>query len=143
MGIHLLIQPLIICLLRIIDVSLGTVRIIIMFKGKKLLATIIGFVEVFIYISVLSYVLSNIDNLWNMLGYSIGFASGVYIGSLLEEKLALGLMTVQIIPTKDADLLSNIIRDNGFGVTAMEGWGRDGAKTILTIHLYRRDWKNN
>lgn len=140
-GIPVLLQPFIICFLRIIDVSLGTVRTIIMLKGEKLMAAIIGFVEVFIFIAVLSTVMSNIDNLWNMLGYSVGFACGVYIGSVIEEKMALGFMTIQIIPTIDAQVLADIIREQGFGVTAMEGWGRDGAKIILTTHLYRKDWK--
>ncbi len=140
-GIPILLQPFLICFLRIIDVSLGTVRLIVMLKGKKLLASIIGFVEVFIFISVLGAVLTNIDNIWNMLGYSVGFASGVFLGSVIEEKMALGFMTVQIIPTKEAEVLSEIIRENGFGVTSMEGWGRDGTKVILTTHLYRKDWK--
>ncbi len=132
--------PIGIFFLRIIDVSLGTIRIIMIFRGKKAHAAFIGFVEITIFIVALGTVVTNLDNLWNILAYSGGFAGGTLLGSYIEEKLALGFMTVQLIPTRDAGKLSCKLREEGFGVTCFDAWGKEGQKTVLNLHLFRRDW---
>lgn len=127
--------------LRIIDVSLGTIRIIYVFKGRRWLAAAIAFVEITIFIYALGNVVANLDNWLNIIAYSLGFSGGTILGSFIEEKMALGFMTVQIIPSSgQQEDLAALLRETGFGVTAFDAWGRDGSKTVLLVHLFRKDW---
>jgi len=75
--------------LRVIGVTLATVRMLIMTRGKKLLAASIGFFEVMVYALAIGYVVNNLSNVWNLLGYSLGFAVGTLVGMWLEERMAL------------------------------------------------------
>lgn len=136
-----ILAPLIIMILRVLDVSMGTMRIIMVFRGRKIIAAAIGFVEVTIFVLVLGSVVQNLNNIPNVLAYSLGFAGGTLLGSFIEEKMALGFMTVQIIPSVDAVIASGRLRDAGFGLTSFEAWGRSGPKIVLMIHLFRKDWK--
>lgn len=137
----LILGALLIFSLRIIDVSMGTIRIIYVFKGRRWIAAGIGFVEISIFIYALGNVVANLDNWLNIIAYSLGFAGGTILGSVIEEKMALGFMTVQIIPSTghQADL-ANLLREEGFGVTSFDAWGRDGSKVVLLVHLFRKDW---
>lgn len=141
LGPFPILEPLFILLLRLLDVSLGTLRIMLVFRGRRWYAGLVGFVEVTIFVVALGTVLANLDNIWNIMGYSLGFAGGTILGSFIEEKMALGFMTVQIIPYCDELQLSTALRERGFGVTSFEAWGRDGRKVVLMTHLFRKDWK--
>lgn len=137
----LILGPLLIFVLRLIDVSLGTVRIIFVFRGKRIQAAIIGFIEIVIFVYALGTVVTNLDNIPNILAYSLGFAGGTLLGSMIEEKMAIGFMTVQVIPSgSSSHEIAGILREEGFGVTSFDAWGRDGAKIVLLIHLFRKDW---
>ncbi len=137
----LILGALLIFSLRIIDVSMGTIRIIYVFKGRRLIAAAIGFVEITIFIYALGSVVANLDNWLNIIAYSGGFAGGTILGSFIEEKMALGFMTVQIIPSGPTQAeLAGILREEGFGVTAFDAWGKDGSKVVLLVHLFRKDW---
>ncbi|MCG0275978.1 MAG: DUF2179 domain-containing protein [Thermosediminibacteraceae bacterium] len=122
---------------RVCDVSLSTIRTLMVVRGHRIQAATIGFFEVIIYITALNQVVGKLDNPMNLLAYALGFASGNYIGSLLEEKLALGLMTVQVI-TKNPEL-SERVRSLGFGVTMLQGAGREGTRHVLVISLARKN----
>ncbi|MCZ7666925.1 MAG: DUF5698 domain-containing protein [Chloroflexi bacterium] len=76
--------------LRILDVSMGTIRTIMVVRGLRKWAVLIGFVEVTIWVVAISQVISNLNNLWNVLAYSGGFAAGTFVGMHLENRLALG-----------------------------------------------------
>ncbi|MGI6486082.1 MAG: DUF2179 domain-containing protein [Tepidanaerobacteraceae bacterium] len=128
---------LLIFLARVIDVSCATVRTLMIVKGNKLQAALIGFFEVIIYITALNQVIGTLDKPLNLIVYALGFAAGNYVGSFVEEKLALGLMTVQVVTENIG--LSKHIRDNGFGVTVLEGRGKEGFRQLLIISLSRRD----
>ena len=109
---------------RIIDVSLGTLRTIITVKGKALYASIIGFLEVFVWFLIVREALNtNITSIWIATSYSLGFATGTYIGSLLSNKLIDGNLSIQIITSKYN--LTNIIRENGYGVSVIKVNGKD------------------
>jgi len=124
---------------RVADVSLATIRILLLMRGKALLASVIGFFEVTIFILALNQVVGNLDDPLRLLAYSLGFATGNFAGSRLEERLALGFATVQVISMgKSAELLAEV-RERGFGVTALEGCGREGTYQILHVLLKRRD----
>lgn len=108
-------------------------------RGKGLIAAGIGFFEVMIYITALNKVVSGLDNPANLIVYALGFATGNYMGSYIEEKLAIGLTTVQIISQRHD--IGDLIRNMGFGVTSLEGKGREGFKEVLIVSLPRKELK--
>lgn len=125
--------------LRLTDVSLGTLRILMTVRGRKLLAGVIGFVEVTIFVVAISQVIRNVDNLWNVLGYAGGFAAGTMIGMTIEERLALGFTIVRIISSNPNSPLGEAIRRAGFGATEIAGRGMNQAVSILEVAVRRAD----
>ena len=123
---------------RICDVSLSTMRTLMIVRGHRLYAALIGFFEVIIYIITLERVFSNLDNPVNLIAYAAGFATGNVVGSVIEEKLAVGTLTVQVITLKSPLVLTERLREKGYGVTVIEGQGREGTHHILQIILQRR-----
>lgn len=128
-------------LARVCDVSLATIRTLMVVRGQKLYAALIGFFEVIIYILALGKIFSDLSNPFNLLAYALGYATGNYVGTYLEEKLAVGTYTVQVITLKEPLGLMNLLREKGYGVTAIEGEGREGKRFILQIVLKRRAFK--
>jgi uncharacterized protein YebE (UPF0316 family) len=107
-------------------------------KGQRLLAAVISSVEVFIYISGLSIVLSNLEDPQNLLVYCLGYALGVIAGSKIEEWVALGYVTVQIISKREDCNLASILREKGYGVTSWLAEGRDGDRLVLEVLAKRK-----
>ena len=138
MGI-LIFSYLFIFFARVLDVSLSTVRILMLMRGRSLAAAAIGFFEVTIYILALGQVIGNLDNPVRLVVYAFGFATGNYIGSILEERLAVGFATAQVISLDKSDEMIEIMREQGFGVTVLEGCGKQGTHQILHILLKRKD----
>jgi uncharacterized protein YebE (UPF0316 family) len=125
---------------RVVDVSMSTVRMLLIVRGKKYLAAAIGFFEVIVYITALGRVVSGLDNVGNLLAYASGFAAGNIAGSYIENKMALGTMMVSIIPKKVCDVeLAEELRNMGYGVTMVDGMGKDGPICILNIALHRKE----
>lgn len=124
---------------RIVDVSLGTLRIMMVVRGKRLYAGVIGFFEVIVYITALGKIFDNLDNPLNLFFYAAGYATGNMVGSFIEEKLAVGILTVQLITMKEPLELTEILRAKGYGVTVIEGQGREGTRYILQIILQRKN----
>lgn len=127
---------------RVLDVSMATMRTLMVVQGRRVQAALIGFVEITIYVTALSQVVNSLDNPFNLLAYSLGFASGTYIGITIEGKIALGNLAAQIImKTADNKELIDALRENKFGVTVLEGIGIEGPKEILNVALNRKDLK--
>ena len=124
---------------RIIDVTFGTTRVLMLTKGKRLLAALLGFCEVSIYITALSQVVNELDSPLKVFIYALGFASGTLVGGFIEEKIALGYAMVQLIPKLHASQLIIALRQENFGVTVVEGKGRTGTRLILNVMLRRKD----
>lgn len=122
---------------RVIDVSLATMRTLMIVRGKGFIAGSIGFFEVIIYITALNKVVGGLDNPINLIVYALGFATGNFMGSYIEEKLAIGLTTIQIITERHDICIS--IREMGFGVTVLEGKGKEGVKQVLMVSLPRKN----
>jgi uncharacterized protein YebE (UPF0316 family) len=122
-----------IIIVNVIYVSLFTLRMIFVIKGQRLLASILSMAEVFIYLMGLNIVLKNLDNPVNIAAYCIGFGLGVYIGSRIEEYLALGYVTLQVIvDSLECDLPSKL-REKGYGVTAWSADGKDGKRLVMHV----------
>lgn len=128
-------------LAKIVEVSLMTLRMVFVTRGEKVYASLIGFVEVSIWLRVVSVVLVGIsENPGKMFAYAFGFACGSFIGLMLEEKIGLGYSTVQVITNyEDGNILSSNLREDGKAVTILEGKGRDSKKAVLLIHIKRKD----
>jgi len=112
-----LITPIFICLARITDVSIGTIRIIMIGRGNRYLAGVLGFFEVIIWLLAIGQVMKNLNNISSYIAYGLGFGLGNVIGISLENKLALGNQAVQIITEENLKTLSMLLREEGFKVT--------------------------
>jgi len=144
MGMELfkwVILPLLIFISRMIDVSLGTMRIIFVSKRLKFLAPFLGFFEVLIWLTAINIIMRNLNNVVGYLAYALGFAMGNYIGIYLEEKLSVGQAFLRIITNKNATEFINILRAKGFGVTNVRATGKDGKVNIIFMVIDRRDYE--
>jgi uncharacterized protein YebE (UPF0316 family) len=131
-------QALFIFFARIVDVSMGTLRVILLVKGQRKIAALLGFFEVMIYLIVLGKVVGNIDKPFLIIVYCLGYASGNYVGSKIEEKLSIGRLLVQIIVKEIKCGIVDALRDAGFGVTIFEGEGMDGSSYMLSVITERK-----
>lgn len=119
--------------------TFATVRILMVMRGKPGSAAAIGFFEAIIYILALARVIDSLDNPTRLIVYALGFAAGNYAGTIIEERLAMGHATAQIISRENSNELTEKIRDKGFGVTVLEGCGHAGTHHILHVLLKRKD----
>jgi uncharacterized protein YebE (UPF0316 family) len=136
-----IILPLLIFLARIVDVSLGTIRISFVSKGLKHLASICGFVEVIIWLLAIRVIMQNLNNPVCYIAYGAGFGMGTFIGLQIEKKLALGDAVIRIVTQKDATDLINALRSQGFGVTSIDGEGAEGKVNVLYVIIKRHDFQ--
>ncbi|HNQ60362.1 MAG TPA: DUF2179 domain-containing protein [Bacteroidales bacterium] len=126
--------PFLIFFARICDQSIGTLRLILISKGYKTIAPFIGFFEVIIWVLAISQIFKHLDNIVCYLAYGAGFATGNYIGILLEERISLGTALIRIIPRYDTTDLITYLSERGYGLTFWDAEGRYGnVKIILTI----------
>jgi len=137
-----IIIPLLIVLARIVDVSLGTMRIISIGRGYKLIAPLLGFFEILIWLLAIRQIMQNLTNIFYYLFYSGGFAAGTFIGMYIEEKLAIGILSIRIITRKDASKLINFLRSVNYGVTSVVAQGATGQVNVIYIIVKRSDVKN-
>src|SRR5450759_4148995 len=113
------VMPLLIFLARICDVSIGTLRIIYVSKGKRNIAPILGFFEVLIWITAISKIMQNLDNYVNYIAYAAGFATGNYVGMILEEKLAMGIQMIRVFAHERGSELVQALNGSGYGATVV------------------------
>lgn len=124
---------------RVVDVTLGTLRVLLVVRGKKFWAASIGFFEVIIYVLALKFVVDSLSDPISLIFYAFGFAGGNVVGSFVEEKMAMGILTVEVITLERPEELTAALREEGFGVTVLEGMGRQGIRHVLHIILSRKD----
>jgi len=125
--------------MRICDVSLGTIRQIMAVRGRGVVAAMIGFVEVTIFILAISRVLASIgENPVYVLAYSGGFATGTLVGVRVEHLIGIGTRLIRVITVQPNDELVSALRQAGFGVTLVDGMGKDGKVYILLSTIKRK-----
>lgn len=135
---HIALTMFLIMIFRICDVSLATLRTILLTKGMSKISAAIGFFEVIIYIKVLGSVVSRLDNWYYLIAYAVGFSLGNFIGSKLEKFFAFGDAQMRIILSSEEAYAVQELRDKGFGVTVFRGEGRDGERLMVMITLKRK-----
>lgn len=131
--------PVVIFFARICDVSLGTIRTICIVRGLRLVAALLGFFEVLIWVVAISSVVNHLHNPLNMIAYAGGFATGNWVGVWLEGRLALGQQIVRLISYDPEGRLAESLRSAGFVVTELDGHGRDAPVKICFIATNRRE----
>ena len=134
--------PVLIFFIRIIDVSLGTMRIIFVSRGMKILSVFFGFIEVLIWLFAIGQIMQNLTNVTNYIAYAAGFASGNFVGIYLESRLAVGFLLLRIITEKDATDLTDYLRSEDFGVTTVAARGLSGKVRIIFSVIKRKDLKD-
>jgi len=135
----LIVIPLLIFLARICDVTLDTARIIYVSRGMKLLAPLIGFFEVLIWLLSITQIMHNLTNVVYYIAYAGGFAMGNFIGIYIEERMAIGTVVIRIITQKDASELVDFLKGDGYGVTYIDAQGTLGPVKIVFTIIKRRD----
>ncbi len=132
-----LILPLLIFLARICDVSINTIRIIYMLGGRRFTATLLGFFEAFIWLLVIREIFKHLDNWLCYVAYPAGFACGIFVGMIIEEKIAYGKVIVRIITRKDVTLLIDYLNSQHFRFTKVNAEGPDGNENLVFTVLDR------
>ena len=119
-------------LLRLLDQTLGTLRMLYVNKGKPTFGAALGFIESAIWVVAISQVIKDLDDPFLVVGYALGFASGTIVGSYIESSIAIGDVVIRIFSPKDDDsqLVAQKLRSEGFGVTIISGEGRYGEVRI-------------
>ena len=134
----MIVLALLICLAETSVVTLDTVRTIFIARGMKRLATLLGLVEVTIWLFAISQVMQNLTNLSCISSYAAGFTLGTYLGIRIEEYLALGTQIVRIIARRDVTELVTALRERNYGVTAVGADGATGAVRVLFTIVERK-----
>lgn len=129
---------LIILVINIVYVSFSTIRMILTLKGRRYLAAIVSIFEVIVYILGLSIVLDNLDGIQNIIAYAVGFALGIICGSIIEERLALGYITVNVISSNPTLQFTERLRKEGYGVTSWTSSGMNGDRLSMQILTTRK-----
>lgn len=136
-----LILPLIVFLARITDVSIGTIRILLMMNGRKYLATFLGFCESLIWLTVIASIFKYVKTPFAYIAYAGGYATGTFIGMTLENRLAVGKVIVRFITRQDATALLNHLRGTRFGFTSLQAEGHKGNVNLIFSVIERKDLK--
>lgn len=126
---------------KLIEVSVSTLRVMFVSKGKKILGSICGLLEIAIWVCIAGNVLTDLySDPFKALAYACAFGVGVYLGMFIEEKLAVGFVSIQIITlVGEGEKIGAALRENGFGVTILEGHSVDGTKReYIFVQLRRR-----
>ena len=133
--------PILIFLSRVIDQSVGTLRIIFASKGMKQLTPILAFFESFIWLIAISQIMKHLDNVLCYVAYAGGFAMGNYVGIIIEEKLSIGNVVIRIIPKLDASSLIEHLKSLNYGITVIDVEGSIGPTKMIFTTIRRKETK--
>lgn len=135
------ILPLMIFSARVVDVSLGTMRIISLSRGLRKIAPVLGFIEILIWLMAIRQIFNHLNNPLCYIAYAGGFSTGIFTGMTIEHKLALGYRVVRVITRLDATALAEKLREMGFGLTIVDAEGNTGPVKIIFTIVKRADIK--
>lgn len=128
----------IILVINIVYVTFSTMRMILTLKGRRYLAAFVSMFEIVMYVLGLWLVLDNLNQIQNVIAYAVGFGLGVIVGTKIEEKLALGYITVNVISSNPDYAFTRKLRDKGYGVTSWYAYGMDGDRLTMQILTPRK-----
>jgi uncharacterized protein YebE (UPF0316 family) len=125
------IGALMIFLLRIVDVSCDTMRVLFAVRGKRVVAAGLGFVQALVWIFAVGTAIKYLGSWLHIIGYAAGYATGTFVGITIERTVAYGLATVRIVTQHSGVEIAEALRERGYGVTEFGGFGREGAVEIV------------
>lgn len=132
-----------ICGAKILEISIQSVKTVCMVKGQKAVAAVLGFIECMVWGLVVSSVITSLsDNFMLLFAYCLGYATGLYLGSIIENKIALGTSSVQIMVNNEyIDNVSSYLKEKNYGFTLLEGHGSKSEMFVVIIVLPRKEVK--
>lgn len=134
-----IILPILIFFARLTDVSLSTLRIVLVTMGKRNIAPLIGFVEAFIWLIAIGQIMQNLTNIMSYLAYAGGFAMGTFLGMWIEQRIALGIVMVRIITGKTADNLISKLKETDYRFTHLQAEGKYGDVGVVFSIVKRKE----
>ena len=123
--------------LRIVDVSCDTMRVLFAVRGKRGIAAVLGFVQALVWIFAVGTAIQHLDSIYHVLGYAGGYAAGTFVGITIERTVAYGLSTVRIVSPHSGVEIAEALRERGYGVTEIPGFGREGRVEIVNSVVLR------
>ena len=124
--------------LRVVEMSLDTIRMLLVVRGRKGLAWTMGFAQSVLFVLAITTVLTNLDNLLTVIGYAAGFATGNVLGMWIEERLAIGHAHLRMISPRNGPAIAKTLRGQGFALTEISGRGKDGMVTLINCSALRK-----
>jgi len=134
----LIVIPILIFLARVLDVTLGTIRIIFVSKGLKYFAPIVGFFEVIVWLLAITQIVQNLTNFLNYIAYGAGFAAGTFLGIYLESRIAMGHLSVSILTGKDPRELIGKLESSGYKTTSIHAMGKKSSVEMIFTVVKRK-----
>ena len=125
--------------LRVTDMTLDTLRVLFVMRGRKPIAWILGFFQAAVFVIAITFVLRDLTNVLNIIGYAAGFATGVVVGMAIEERLAIGHIHMRIISSRRGSRIAEKIREEGYAVTEIPARGKDGTVSMLNCSVLRKN----
>jgi len=125
--------------LRVTEMTMGTLRLLYVMRGRKALVWILGFLQSGIFVVAIGSVVTNLDNPLNYIGYAAGFATGNVVGMWIEARLAVGHIHLSIISPRRGAAIAEYLRAEGYAVTEVPARGKDGMVTMLSCSVRRRN----
>ena len=133
------ILPILIFFARIMDQTIGTMRLIFLSKGMKYIAPFLGFFEVIIWLLAVGQIMQHLDNWLSYVAYGAGFATGNFIGMLLEEKISLGTVIIRVILSRQSPELIEELKSQNFGLTLVDAEGSKGSVKLVFSIIRRKE----
>jgi uncharacterized protein YebE (UPF0316 family) len=131
-------SALLIFALRVSDMTLDTLRVLFVMRGKKRIAWVLGFFQSAIFVLAIGRVLTQLDNPLNIIGYAAGFATGNVVGMYIEERIAIGHILINIISSRLGTAIADHLRQNGYAVTEVSARGKDGMVSMINCSVLRK-----
>ena len=129
---------LLIFFLRVLNMTLDTLRMMVVMRGMKTLTFILGFFQTAVFVFALGSVINDLNNPINTIAYSLGFATGNVVGMMIEKRLALGSINITIMSPSNGPQIAETLRGRGHAVTEIPARGKDGAVEVLECSVQRK-----
>jgi uncharacterized protein YebE (UPF0316 family) len=137
-GIPSALLPLLIFGLRTVDLTLSTLRMLSIVRGRRAPAWILGLVQAILFVAGIAGVLGNLQNPLNLIAYAVGFATGSVLGIMIEAWLAPGHSLLRITSAKRGSTILEVLHGEGRGATEISGQGRLGMVSLILCSVPRR-----
>jgi len=131
-------SALLIFILRVSDMTLDTLRVLYVMRGKKRIAWVLDFFQSAIFVLAIGKVLTQLNNPLNIIGYAAGFATGNVVGMMIEERIAIGHVLINIISPRRGSAITSHLRQNGYAVTELSARGKDGMVSMINCSVLRK-----